>query len=95
MTSTVINCVVWISLLSALAFGQDYTDECPERFGFYADAVQCDRYYECKDGEVSVTFMHVYLEQIGRHMLRCVQRGSASTQTLSSVTGTMSARMGR
>ncbi len=31
----------------------DYTDECPESFGFYADAVQCDRYYECKDGEVS------------------------------------------
>ena len=31
---------------------QDYTDECPTRFGFYADAVQCDRYYECKDGEV-------------------------------------------
>ncbi len=31
----------------------DYTDECPEEFGFYADAVQCDRYYECKNGEVS------------------------------------------
>ena len=32
---------------------QDYTDECPTEFGFYADAVQCDRYYECKEGEVS------------------------------------------
>ena len=31
---------------------QDYTDECPEENGFFADAVQCDRYYECKNGEV-------------------------------------------
>ena len=36
-----------------LVSGQDYTDECPTQFGFFADAVQCDRYYECKDGEVS------------------------------------------
>ena len=36
-----------------LVIAQDYTDECPTQFGFFADAVQCDRYYECKDGEVS------------------------------------------
>ena len=27
--------------------------ECPTDNGFFADALQCDRYYECKDGEVS------------------------------------------
>ena len=30
----------------------DYVDECPVLNGFFADAVQCDRYYECKNGEV-------------------------------------------
>ena len=30
----------------------DYVEECPVQNGFFADAVQCDRYYECKDGEV-------------------------------------------
>lgn len=24
------------------------TDQCPEPFGFFADAEQCDKYYECK-----------------------------------------------
>jgi len=33
-------------------FGQDYVDECPEANGFFADAVQCDRYYECKNGQI-------------------------------------------
>ena len=32
---------------------QDYTDTCPDKNGFFADAVQCDRYYECKDGQVT------------------------------------------
>ena len=31
----------------------DLVEECPEKFGFYADAVQCDRYYECQEGQVS------------------------------------------
>ena len=36
---------------------QDYVDECPVENGFFADAVQCDRYYECKNGEVSFCFV--------------------------------------
>ena len=39
-------------LLPLLARGQDYVSECPEENGFFADALQCDRYYECSDGEV-------------------------------------------
>ena len=34
----------------------DYVSECPTENGFFADALQCDRYYECKDGEVSEHF---------------------------------------
>lgn len=51
---------VWMAFASAavvvaaVAQAQDYVDECPEPNGFYADAVQCDRYYECKNGEVRV-----------------------------------------
>ena len=33
----------------------DYVEECPVQNGFFADAVQCDRYYECKNGEVRST----------------------------------------
>ena len=33
----------------------DYVSECPEENGFFADALQCDRYYECSDGEVRVS----------------------------------------
>ena len=36
-----------------MVLSQDYVDECPVQNGLFADAVQCDRYYECKDGEVS------------------------------------------
>ena len=32
---------------------QDYVDECPVENGFFADAVQCDRYYDCKNVEGS------------------------------------------
>ena len=40
-------------LCVALVTGQfDYVSECPEDNGFFADALQCDRYYECQDGEV-------------------------------------------
>ena len=52
--------MIWIwSLLLMMnrVMAQDYTDECPTRFGFYADAVQCDRYYECKDGEVRLLLL--------------------------------------
>ena len=42
-----------LGLVLGLARGQDYTDTCPEKNGFFADAVQCDRYYECKSGQVS------------------------------------------
>ena len=36
-----------------LAQDYDYVSECPTDNGFFADALQCDRYYECKDGEVT------------------------------------------
>lgn len=29
------------------------TDECPEPNGFFADAYQCDKYYECRDGTIT------------------------------------------
>ncbi|XP_055703111.1 protein obstructor-E-like [Phlebotomus papatasi] len=29
------------------------TDQCPEPFGFFADAEQCDKYYECNDGAIT------------------------------------------
>jgi len=49
--------IVLLLLVAAAAIGltkaQDYVDECPEPNGLYADAVQCDRYYECKDGQIS------------------------------------------
>ena len=35
----------------------EYTDECPVENGFFADAVQCDRYYECKNGKVSCSVL--------------------------------------
>ena len=44
----------FVVLFIPSVFGQDYVDECPEPNGFYADAVQCDRYYECKDSQVRV-----------------------------------------
>uniref|UniRef100_A0A8D8W031 Chitin-binding type-2 domain-containing protein n=1 Tax=Cacopsylla melanoneura TaxID=428564 RepID=A0A8D8W031_9HEMI len=28
------------------------TDQCPEPNGYFADAYQCDKYYECKDGKI-------------------------------------------
>eukprot|EP00090_Calanus_glacialis_P036149 TRINITY_DN6166_c0_g1_i3.p1 TRINITY_DN6166_c0_g1~~TRINITY_DN6166_c0_g1_i3.p1 ORF type:complete len:573 (-),score=141.77 TRINITY_DN6166_c0_g1_i3:190-1908(-) len=41
----------------ALVSGQyDYVSECPEDNGIFADALQCDRYYECQDGVVSEQF---------------------------------------
>lgn len=29
------------------------TDECPEPNGYFADAYQCDKYYECRDGAIT------------------------------------------
>lgn len=29
------------------------TDECPEPNGFFADAYQCDKYYECREGVIT------------------------------------------
>ena len=31
----------------------DLTDECPEPNGYFADAYQCDKYYECRDGKIT------------------------------------------
>ena len=44
------QCILY--MCSSNVSAQDYVDECPEPNGFYADAVQCDRYYECKDSVV-------------------------------------------
>jgi len=46
-------CHFLVLILASCASAQDYVDECPEPNGFYADAVQCDRYYECKDSQIS------------------------------------------
>ena len=45
--------------LASVAKGQDYVEECPEENGFFADAVQCDRYYECKNGQVGLTGVNI------------------------------------
>ena len=47
-------CHFLVLVLASYASAQDYVDECPEPNGFYADAVQCDRYYECKDSQVRI-----------------------------------------
>nr|CAD7445668.1 unnamed protein product [Timema bartmani] len=31
----------------------DTTDQCPEPNGYFADAFQCDKYYECLDGAIT------------------------------------------
>ena len=43
-------------MLSLASCQYDYVSECPDENGFFADALQCDRYYECSDGEVSEHF---------------------------------------
>jgi len=46
-----------VGLGVAYVSGQfDYVSECPEENGLFADALQCDRYYECIDGVVSEQF---------------------------------------
>ena len=59
-SSSTTNMIVKHSLLSswllvtAVSAQYDYVSECPAENGFFADALQCDRYYECQDGEVRV-----------------------------------------
>lgn len=31
----------------------DTTDQCPEPDGFFADAEQCDKYYQCSNGAIT------------------------------------------
>ena len=45
-------CPVVAVLVAAASAQYDYVSECPAENGFFADALQCDRYYECQDGEV-------------------------------------------
>ena len=45
-------------MLTFMFLCKDYVSDCPEKFGFFADALQCDRYYECNDGEVSQYSVH-------------------------------------
>ena len=41
-------------LQAVLGQDYDYVTECPpDEDGFFADSAQCDKYYQCKDGEVS------------------------------------------
>ncbi|KAK7084860.1 chitin binding [Halocaridina rubra] len=44
-----ILCLVVASLLLASAGGQEVLSSCPSPNGFFADAVQCDKYYHCVD----------------------------------------------
>jgi len=48
--------VVGLVIISLVSCQDDYVSECPEDNGFFADALQCDRYYECRDGEVYEEF---------------------------------------
>ena len=48
-----LSLVSWC-LVVAVTAQYDYVSECPAENGFFADALQCDRYYECSDGEVRV-----------------------------------------
>jgi len=45
-----------VPVITIVSSQYDYVSECPEENGFFADALQCDRYYECNDGEVSEHF---------------------------------------
>ena len=59
-TPTVVMPRLWcpvVAVLVAAASAQyDYVSECPAENGFFADALQCDRYYECQDGEVGTQY---------------------------------------
>jgi len=51
-----LNILLGLLVAVAAQSDYDYVSECPEENGFFADALQCDRYYECSDGEVSEHF---------------------------------------
>lgn len=55
---TLVASLASVATLASVASAQDYVDECPQLNGFFADAVQCDRYYECKNGEVETFYRH-------------------------------------
>ncbi|XP_067009772.1 protein obstructor-E [Anabrus simplex] len=38
---------------TAIGGDDDVGDECPEPNGYFADALQCDKYYECIDGAIT------------------------------------------
>ena len=45
-----------MGLVITFSCGQyDYVSDCPGDNGFFANALQCDRYYECADGEVNTS----------------------------------------
>lgn len=48
----ILFCVCLISLTTSQEY-YDYVSDCPEENGFFADYLQCDRYYECQLGEVT------------------------------------------
>eukprot|EP00096_Caligus_rogercresseyi_P015433 TRINITY_DN786_c0_g1_i1.p1 TRINITY_DN786_c0_g1~~TRINITY_DN786_c0_g1_i1.p1 ORF type:complete len:437 (-),score=56.34 TRINITY_DN786_c0_g1_i1:94-1404(-) len=50
--SRLIGLLITTSLLVQVSRTQEVAEECPEANGFYADSQQCDRYYECKDGQI-------------------------------------------
>ena len=49
-----------LALVGVSSGQDDYVSECPTDNGFFADALQCDKYYECKDGEVSLSNINYY-----------------------------------
>ena len=49
-----------MTLVGVISGQDDYVSECPTDNGFFADALQCDKYYECKDGEVSLSNINYY-----------------------------------
>ena len=55
LTMTPIALLPGLLLAVAAQSDYDYVSECPDENGFFADALQCDRYYECSDGEVRVS----------------------------------------
>ena len=71
-----------VGLGVAYVSGQfDYVSECPEENGLFADALQCDRYYECEDGVVKINTYSIVL-----YYLCCLRCPSSSVQMVLSST---------
>jgi hypothetical protein len=47
----ILFCVCLLPLITSQEY-YDYASDCPEEDGFFSDFLQCDKYYECKEGEV-------------------------------------------